>query len=414
MADNFKPEFVEPDELISVAGVLYGVIYMQVYDVEGNKAGLLPIYLKVDNPDMLNPGHVIDATYDSIDALDEANGEFVFIEHWQGMSELMTVQELENSGFTTTDALLSVTQNQMEIKAKFYGDHYLDLDMLYAYGLSALLDLDTVPIEILQETSFYKDNPTDSARAWIEYENRFPDEAASIIADNLAYYKLFSGGAGLAGEGVNDLIAELNTAVITGKLDEAVAGDIIKNLGDSARLKLMGGKSIIPEEYHQYIGKIKQTRNGYAAAELLILDYGGPLLLDGYRTNGKLDEIASKLRLDAEFNTSTNETLIKEDLQKAADALYPFAKGSKYGNWGSSFESLTRNILGQTTLSEGQKLVVARKAQKFQGNYEDFETSMYQEYIDTPFVQEEILTKASRSLTQDISGVFNASTIYKR
>ena len=59
-------------------------------------------------------------------------------------------------------------------------------------------------------------------------------------------------------------------------------------------------------------------------------------------------------------------------------------------------------------------MVVARKAQKFQGNYEDFETSMYQEYIDTPYVQEEILTKASRSLTQDISGVFNASTIYKR
>lgn len=414
MADNFKPEFVEPDELISVAGVLYGVIYMQVYDTEGNKAGLMPIYLKVDNPDMLNPGHVIDATYDSIDALDEANGEFVFIEHWQGMSELMTVAELEETGFSTTDALLSVTQNQMEIKSKFYGDHYLDLDMLYAYGLSALLDLDTVPIEILQETSFYKDNPTDSARAWIEYENRFPDEAANIIADNLAYYKLYSGGAGLAGEGVNDLIAELNTAVTTGKLTEAEAGDIIKNLGDSARLKLMGGKSILPEEYQKYIGKIKQTRNGYAAAEDLILEYGGPLLLDGYRANGKLDEIASKLRLDAEFNTTTNETLIKEDLQKAADALYPFAKGSKYGNWGASFESLTRNILGQTTLSQGQKMVVARKAQKFQGNYEDFETSMYQEYIDTPFVQEEILTKASRSLTQDISGVFNASTIYKR
>ena len=414
MADNFKPEFVEPDELISVAGVLYGVIYMQVYDTEGNKAGLMPIYLKVDNPDMLNPGHVIDATYDSIDALDEANGEFVFIEHWQGMSELMTVAELEETGFTTPEALLSVTQNQMEIKAKFYGDHYLDLDMLYAYGLAAVLDLDTVPIEILQETSFYKDNPTAEARAWVEFENRFPDEAAQIIADNLAYYKLYSGGAGLAGEGVNDLIAELNTAVTTGKLTEAEAGDIIKNLGDSARLKLMGGKSILPEEYQKYIGKIKQTRNGYSAAESLILEYGGPLLLDGYRANGKLDEIASKLRLDAEFNTTTNETLIKEDLQKAADALYPFAKGSKYGNWGSSFESLTRNILGQTTLSQGQKMVVARKAQKFQGNYEDFETSMYQEYIDTPFVQEEILTKASRSLTQDISGVFNASTIYKR
>lgn len=414
MADNFKPEFIEPDELISVAGVLYGVIYMQVFDAEGNNAGLLPIYLKVDNMSMLNAGYVVDNTYDSVEALEEANGEFVFMEHWQGMSELFTVSELEATGFTTAEQLLSVTQNQMELKAKYYGDHYLDLDMLYAYGLSALLDLDTVPIELLQETNFYKNNPSDAARAWIEYENRFPDEATQIIADNLAYYKLYSGGAGLAGDGVNDLIADLNTAVTTGKLTEAEAGDIIKNLGDSARLKLMGGKAVIPEEFQKYIGKINQTRNGYAAAEDLVLSYGGPLLLDGYKSNGKLDEIAHKLRLDAEFGTVTNETIIKEDLQKAADALYPWAKGSKYQDWSGGFESLTKNILGKKALSTSEQMNVARQAAKFNGNYQDFETYMYKQYIDTPYIQEEILGAAADRLNQDISGVFNASTIYKR
>jgi len=57
---------------------------------------------------------------------------------------------------------------------------------------------------------------------------------------------------------------------------------------------------------------------------------------------------------------------------------------------------------------------VARQAQKFEGNYEDFETYMYKEYIDTPYIQEEILNSASRSLQEDVSGVFNASTIYRR
>jgi hypothetical protein len=145
-----------------------------------------------------------------------------------------------------------------------------------------------------------------------------------------------------------------------------------------------------------------------------VLDYGGPLLLDGYKNNGKLDEIAAKLRLDAESGTSNNEILIKEDLQKAADVLYPWAKGSKYNVWAGSFESLTTKILGQKTLTPTQLTNVARQAQKFQGNYQDFETYMYKEYMDTPYIQEEILSSASRSLQSDVSGVFNASTIYRR
>lgn len=408
MADNFVDEFIEPEELIQVAGVLYGVIYMPT-----SQGDNMPIYIRVDEPSMLKDNYVVTNTYESVDELEEANGEFVFMEYELGMSEVMTLAEMQGDA-TSIDKMLAITQDKLEYNARHYGDHYTDLDMMYAFGLSAILGLDTVPTELLQNTSWYKSHPSDAARAWAEFSFQNEEEAAEIINDNLAVYKLEAGVKGLSGEEVNNLIVDLNTAVTTGKITKSDANEIIKNLGDSARRKLMGGDSVIHEDFQKYIGKISETRTGYSAAEQLILEYGGPLLLDGYKSSGKFDEIAAKLRLDAEFGTDNNETIIKEDLQKAADALYPWAKGSKYANWAGSFESLTTKILGQTTLSESQKMNVARKAQKFQGNYEEFETSMYKEYIDTPFVQEEILGAAADRLQSDISGVFNASTIYKR
>jgi len=408
MADNFVDEFIEPEELIQVAGVLYGVIYMPT-----SQGDNMPIYIRVDEPSMLKDNYVVNNTYESVDELEEANGEFVFMEYELGMSEVMTLAEMQGDA-TSIDKMLAITQDKLEYNARHYGDHYTDLDMMYAFGLSAVLGLDTVPTELLQNTSWYKSHPSDEARAWAEFSFQNEEEAEKIINENLSYYKLEAGYKGLSGEEVTNLIVDLNTAVTTGKITKSEANEIIKNLSDSARRKLMGGDSVIHEDFQKYIGKINETRTGYSAAEQLILEYGGPLLLDGYKSSGKFDEIAAKLRLDAEFGTENNETIIKEDLQKAADALYPWAKGSKYTNWAGSFESLTTKILGQTTLTPTQLMDVARQAQKFEGNYEDFESAMYKKYIDTPFVQEEILGAAADRLQSDISGVFNASTIYKR
>ena len=408
MADFFVDEFIEPDELIQVGDTLYGVIYMQT-----SNGDQMPLYIRVDEPSMLKDGVAPSQVYATVDEVEEANGEFVFMEYEMGMSEVMTLAELSTAN-TTIDKILGITQDRLEYNARHYGDHYLDLDMQYAFALSALLNLDTVPTELLSETSWYKSHPSAEARAWAEFSFQNEEEATQIINDNLAYYKLEAGSKGLAGEDINNLIADLNSAVTTGKITKTEANDIIKNLGDSARRKLMGGDEVIHEDFRKYIGKIEETRSGYSAAEILVLDYGGPLLLDGYKNNGKLDEIAAKLRLDTEYGTSNNEILIKEDLQKAADALYPWAKGSKYSGWAGSFESLTTKILGQKTLTPTQLMNVARQAQKFQGNYQDFETYMYKEYIDTPYIQEEILGDASRSLQEDVSGVFNASTIYRR
>jgi len=408
MADYFVDEFIEPDELIQVGDNLYGVIYMAT-----SAGDNMPIYIRVDDSSMLKAGVEPDMVFDTADALEEYNGEFVFMEYQLGYSEVMTLAE-QSQANTSHDKMLSITQDQLEYNARHYGDHYLDLDMQYAFGLSALLNLDTVPTELLSETSWYKSHPSDAARAWAEFSFQNEEEAAKIINDNLAYYKLEAGQKGLAGEEINNLIADLNTAVTTGKITKPEANEIIRNLGDSARRKLMGGDSVIHEDFQKYIGKIQETRGGYSAAEMLVLDYGGPLLLDGYKNNGKLDEIAAKLRLDIESGTSTNETLIKEDLQKAADVLYPWAKGSKYSGWAGSFESLTTKILGQKTLTPTQLTNVARQAQKFEGNYQDFETYMYKEYIDTPYIQEEILGAAADKLQEDVSGVFNASTIYRR
>ena len=408
MPDYFVDEFIEPDELIQVGDTLYGVIYMTT-----SLGGSLPLYIRVDEPSMLKQGVKPDMMFETVDDVEAYNGEYVFMEYQLGYSEVMTLAE-QSAANTSIDKILSITQDQLEYNARHYGDHYLDLDMQYAFALSGLLGLDTVPTELLSETSWYKSHPSAEARAWVEFSFQNEEEAAQIINDNLAYYKLEAGQKGLSGEEINNLIADLNSAVTTGKITKPEANEIIKNLGDSARRKLMGGDSVIHEDFQKYIGKIQETRGGYSAAEVLVLEYGGPLLLDGYKNNGKLDEIAAKLRLDAESGTSNNEVLIKEDLQKAADVLYPWAKGSKYSGWAGSFESLTTKILGQKTLTPTQLTNVARQAQKFQGNYQDFETYMYKEYIDTPYIQEEILSSAARSLQEDVSGVFNASTIYRR
>tara|TARA_R100001230_G_C5676469_1_gene182225 strand:- start:128 stop:1357 length:1230 start_codon:yes stop_codon:yes gene_type:complete len=409
MADYFVDEFLEPDELIQVGNNLYGVIYMAT-----SSGGSLPIYIRVDEPSMLKPGVEPDMVFETVDDVEEYNGEYVFMDYALGYSEVMTLAELSEDN-TSVEKILRITQDQLEYNAKTYGDHYLDLDIQYAFALAGVLGLQTVPPELLAETNWYKNNPSDAARAWAEFEFSNPDEAADIIRDNLQVYKLEANALGLSGPELNNLVIDLNTYVTSGKITKSEADNIVKNLSDSARMASMGGISAIHEDFQKYVGKINQTKNGYSRAEQLVMEYGGPLLLDGYRSSGKLDAIAAELRVGAEFGTTaTIEDKIKEDLQKAADSLYAFAKGSKYIDWSASFESLTKSILGQKGLTEEQKIKVARNAQRFQGDYQAFETSMYKDYIDTPYIQEEILSAAARNLDQDISGVFNASTIYRR
>ena len=147
MADNFVDEFIEPEELIQVAGVLYGVIYMPT-----SQGDNMPIYIRVDEPSMLKDNYVVTNTYESVDELEEANGEFVFMEYELGMSEVMTLAEMQGDA-TSIDKMLAITQDKLEYNARHYGDHYTDLDMMYAFGLSAVLGLDTVPTELLQNTS---------------------------------------------------------------------------------------------------------------------------------------------------------------------------------------------------------------------------------------------------------------------
>ena len=197
---------------------------------------------------------------------------------------------------------------------------------------------------------------------------------------------------------------KLAYGLTTRKYEVEEVNQYIGYLSDKFYLELSGGEQLLPEELRKYVGKFP-TNDGKATAENYITNYLGKDSIQGYKNSGQFLQFAGMIR-------NGKGDVLKDDLQKVHDTLYPAFAGSQYSVWNPFFTNRASRIIYGTTGSQIVDLPVKDQIKVNQlindskGDYNKFDSLVRKAYQNSPGVKNDFLDDLSRAIPQSFSGVF--------
>lgn len=380
----------QPNELIRINGIIYAV-----YLDTNEELGDFPILAEVEFESFLKEGATI------IDLSEEQFADkygYVFRGHGDlYVSDIPTGGEQQEYR-----GVLDLMEAQLEKRAKTKGNEWLlDKDVQVKF-LAAALTGKPLTEDDLSDTEWYKSS-TPEQRSFIAEFYGDPAGVEEKLTNNIASINQALFDADFVGD-TSGLATELAYGLTTSKYGVDEVNQYIGYLSDKFYLELSGGEQLLPEELRQYVGKFP-TNDGKATAENYITSYLGKDAIQGYKNSGQFLQFAGMIR-------NGKGDVLKEDLQKVHDNLYPAFAGSQYSVWNPFFTNRASKIIYGTTGSQIVDLPVNDQVKVNQliidskGDYNEFDKLVRKAYINSPGVKNDFLDDLARAIPQSFSGVF--------
>jgi len=389
LTDNFN---FQPEELIRIDGVLYAVFYDT-----NEELGDFPILAEVEFETFLKEGalaNVIDLTEESF--ADKYG--YVF----RGHADLYVSDMPVEGDAEDYRVLMDLMEAKLDKRAKEKGMEWLlDVDVQGKF-LAAVLTGKPVSQDDLSDTQWYK-TTTPEQRDYIAEFYSDPDLVAEKIMTNTSDINVSLFDAKFKGD-TSGLAKDLAYGLTTKKYTAEEVEMYIGYLGDKFYLEVAGGEQILPVELRKYVGQF-ETTDGIALTESIITQKLGRDAIEGYKNTGEFAQMVGMVR-------NGQSDVVKNDLQKVHDNLYPAFAGSSYSTWNPFYSNRAANLLYGTTGSQIVKLTKEDQTKindliiKAGGDYNKFDGLVRKEYQDAPGIKNAFLDDLARAIPQSYSGVF--------